>query len=106
MNYRTYTVAAFPQYLHRPMTCCNINKNKCTIWEIRVISMQESYISYFRENKGLDQSESACQIEAAAGTSNTVVNVKKAAYPKIRREKSKVIAAEESELFSQYRLDL
>lgn|GEM_PF-2855618 len=68
--------------------------------------MQATYISYFGENTGLDKSESACQIEQVAGTSNTVVNVKKSSCPKKRREKSKVIATEESELFSQYRLDL
>jgi hypothetical protein len=68
--------------------------------------MQASYISYFGENMGLDKSESVCQIEEVTVTSNTVVNVKKAAHSKIMREKSKVIAAEESELFSQYRLDL
>ena len=68
--------------------------------------MQATHISYFGENTGLDKSESACQIEQAAGTSNTVVNVKKAAHPKIRREKSKVLVTKEYELFSQYRLDL
>jgi hypothetical protein len=68
--------------------------------------MQASYISYFGENRGLGQSESACQIEEMAGTSNTVANVKKTSHPKIKREKSKVLVAEESELFSQYRLDL
>jgi hypothetical protein len=106
MSYRTDMVAAFPQYLQRPMLCCNISKNKCTNKEIGVISMQASYISYFGENRGLGQSKLVCQLEVVAGSSNTVVNVKKASYPKIRREKSKVLVAEESELFSQYKLDL
>ena len=68
--------------------------------------MRANYISYFGENIGLGQSKLAFQIGVVAGTSNTVVNVKKASYPKIRREKTKILVAEESDRFSQYRLDL
>jgi|WetSurMetagenome_2_1015567.scaffolds.fasta_scaffold1680482_1 hypothetical protein len=68
--------------------------------------MQASYISYFGGSHGLDNSESPCQVDVEAGASDTVINVKKAAHPKIRREKSKVLVAERSELISQYRLDL
>ena len=68
--------------------------------------MQANYISYFGKNIGLGQSKLAFQIEGEAGTSNTVVNAKKASSMRIRSEKTKVLVDEESELFSQYRLDL
>ena len=68
--------------------------------------MKANYISYFKENSGLGQSKLACQVEVAAETSNTIAHVKKALHPKTRHEKTKVLAAEGSELFSQYRLAL
>lgn len=68
--------------------------------------MRANYISFFRERIGLGQSKSACQTEGMVETSNTVVNVKQASCPKKRQEKSKALLTKESELFSQYRLDL
>ena len=68
--------------------------------------MQASYISYFGGGHGLDKSGSVCQIDVETGASNTAINEKKAAHPKIRRKKSQVPVEERSELFSQYRLDL
>lgn len=71
-----------------------------------MISMRANYISHFRKNNETGQSKLACQIETVACTADTVVNVKKASGPKIRREKTMVCTAEVSELFPQYRLDL
>jgi hypothetical protein len=67
--------------------------------------MQANYISYFGKNNGLGQPKLPRLIEFAEEASNTVVNVKKASHAKIRREKARVSVAE-SDLFSQYSLDL
>lgn len=66
--------------------------------------MQANYISYFGKNNGLGQPKLPRLIEFAE-EANTVVNVKKASHAKIRREKARVSVAE-SDLFSQYSLDL
>jgi hypothetical protein len=67
--------------------------------------MQANYISYFGKNNGLGQPRLPRLIELAEEASNPVVNVKKAAHAKIRREKARISVAE-SGLFSQYSLDL
>jgi hypothetical protein len=67
--------------------------------------MQANYISYFGKNIGLGQSELPCQAEVPPGTSKAIANVKKMSHAKTRIGKTKGPEAE-SELFSQYSLDL